>query len=291
VSAERAARRSSSDGLSLRTRPIWLLRARAELPRVLLGLLTLWGLAASARFALAPPRAWTPAQAPASTPSDRGAEGFATLFARRYLEWSAADPTAFDRALSAYEGPGVEAGAGFSLPAGGAQHVLWAEVVQARETGIGRHVYTVAVQTDAAGLVYLAVPVTRAPGRGLSLDGYPALVGAPAAGPSQAPQRLDEVTDGALSTVVQRALRNYLAGSAGELAADLAPGAQVSAPAGGFSLLALDRLQWEPDRRSVLALVEAGDVRGARYLLEYELDVARAQGRWEVGAIEMDPLA
>jgi Conjugative transposon protein TcpC len=290
VSADRPAARRPTNALSVRTRPLWLLRARAELPRVMLALLTLWGLAASVRFAVAPPGAAPRAEEPMPAPPDRGAEGFATLFARRYLEWSSSEPTAFDRSLSAYEGPGLEAGAGFSLPAAGAQHVLWAEVVQAREAGTGRHVYTVAAETDAAGIVYLAVPVGRTPGRGLALEGYPAFVGAPTAGPAQAPPRLPEVADGALSTVVQRALRNYLAGSTNELAADLAPGAQVSAPAGDLTLLALDRLQWESDGRSVVALVEAGDGRGARYLLEYELDVARAQGRWEIGAIGMDPL-
>jgi hypothetical protein len=39
----------------------------------------------------------------------------------------------------------------------------------------------------------------------------------------------------------------------------------------------------------VLALVQAEDGRGARYTLEYELDVTVTQGRWEVSAIQMDP--
>jgi len=39
----------------------------------------------------------------------------------------------------------------------------------------------------------------------------------------------------------------------------------------------------------VLAVVQAEDARGVRYTLAYEVDVVRAQGRWEISAIEMDP--
>ena len=39
----------------------------------------------------------------------------------------------------------------------------------------------------------------------------------------------------------------------------------------------------------MLAAVQAQDGRGAQYTLAYELDVARAQGRWEVSAVQMDP--
>ena len=53
----------------------------------------------------------------------------------------------------------MEADAGLELPASGEQHVEWAEVVQAREPAPGEHVYTVAAQTDTAGLLYLTVAV------------------------------------------------------------------------------------------------------------------------------------
>jgi hypothetical protein len=39
----------------------------------------------------------------------------------------------------------------------------------------------------------------------------------------------------------------------------------------------------------VLAVVQVRDRRGGRYALEYELDVVRADGRWEVAAVQMDP--
>ncbi len=84
-------------------------------------------------------------------------------------------------------------------------------------------------------------------------------------------------------------MRNYLAGSASELAADLAPGARVSLPGEGLALQSLQSLQWAPGAGAVLAVVQAQDQRGAQYTFSYELDVARAQGRWEIAAIQMDP--
>jgi hypothetical protein len=100
---------------------------------------------------------------------------------------------------------------------------------------------------------------------------------------------LREVSEPALTTVVERALRNYLAGSSSELAADLALGARVSLPGDELSLQSLQSLRWAPGAGAVLALVQAQDQRGASYTLAYELDVLRAQGRWEVSAIQMGP--
>ena len=60
-------------------------------------------------------------------------------------------------------------------------------------------------------------------------------------------------------------------------------------PAASLSLESVQRLDWAQGAGTVLAVVAAGDTRGARYTLAYELDVARVQGRWEVSAIQMDP--
>jgi hypothetical protein len=84
-------------------------------------------------------------------------------------------------------------------------------------------------------------------------------------------------------------LRNYLARSESELAADLAAGAQVSLPGAALELQSLDSVDWSPDRRSVLVVVRARDERGAQYTLGYELDVRSTAGRWEVSAIQMNP--
>jgi hypothetical protein len=276
--------------LTVRTRALWRIRLTREVPRYLLYALSLTGLAASARFAIAPPRPSLPTsviRAPA--PQDRAAEGYAALFARRYLTWNAAEPQASARALEPFLGSGIEATGGLELPPVGQQRVEWDEVVQTREAAPGEHVYTVAVQTDGAGLFYLTVPVERTGGGSLALAGYPAFVGAPAAEPARLPSHLREVTEPALATVVKRALRNYLAASSGELAADLSAGARVSLPAQPLTLESMQRLDWAAEGSAVLATVQAQDLRGVRYTLAYELDVVRAQGRWEVAAVQVDP--
>jgi hypothetical protein len=257
--------------VTIATRPLWRMRLGRELSRYLVSAMSVAGLAVSVRYALAPPR---PAAAPAShgtpAPPDRAAEGYAVLFARRYLTWNAAEPQAGARALDAFIGEGME-------PA-----------VQERDSAPGEHVYTVAAQTDTAGLLYLTVTVMRTAG-GVALAGYPAFVGAPSSAQAPPGARLQAVGDPALATVVARALRNYLAPAAGELAADLSPGAHVSLPAAALSLESVQRLDWSPDGRSVRAVVQAQDGRGVQYTLAYELDVVREQGRWEVSAVQMNP--
>ncbi|MCW3027420.1 MAG: hypothetical protein JWN81_631 [Solirubrobacterales bacterium] len=274
---------------TITTSPLWRIRTAREMPRYLLCSLAVAGIVASARFAIAPPRPVPrePSHQPAAP--DRAAEGFATLFARRYLTWNAGDPLATQRALQAFAGPGMEPDAALQLPASGRQRVEWAEVVQQREPASGEHVYTLAAQTDTAGLLYLTVSVARAVDGRLALVGYPSIVGPPASGPAQAPARSHEVVNPVLATVVQRALRNYLAASDGELAADLTSGARVSFPGTPLTLISMQRLDWSPDGRSVVAVVQARDARGVQYTLVYEVDVVQLAGRWEVSAVQVDP--
>jgi hypothetical protein len=276
--------------VSVSAMPLWRMRVARELPRYLVCALSVAGLAASARFAIAPPRpAAATALARTPPPPDRAAEGYASLFARRYLTWNAGEPQANQQALAAFVGPGMEANAGLQLPRSGEQRVEWVEVVQEREPEHGEHVYTLAAQTDTAGLLYLTVTVLRRSDGSLALAGYPAFVGAPASGPARAPTGLREVGDSTLTIVVERALRNYLSASSSELAADLTGGARVSLPAMALSLESLQRLDWSPGGGSVVAVVQAQDRRGAQYALGYELDVAREQGRWEISAVQVDP--
>jgi len=275
--------------VSVTARPLWRLRLQRELPHRLLQAVAAFGLLASARYAIDPP-APIPARAPApvSAGGSLAAEGFAAMFARRYLSWDAADPEAHRLALAPYLGPEMEAEAGFQPPQTGAQRALWTQVVEARAAGDGEGRYTVAVQTDASGLVYLSVGVTRVSGGALALSGYPAFVGPPPTAPALAPEQLGEVQDASLRTVVARALRNYLAGAGSELAADLAGGTQIPLPATALTLESLDAVDWEADGRSVLALVHAEDSAGGRYELAYRLSVAEIAGRWEISAIEVD---
>jgi Conjugative transposon protein TcpC len=277
--------------VTITTRPLWRIRLARGLPRMLLLGISFAGLTASARYAIAPPRPVASVRARPSAPApDLAAEGFAQLFARRYLTWEADDPEARERALASYLGADMEPGAGLQPPSGGEEQVQWTDVVQERTAAPAERVYTVAAQTDTAGLVYLTVSVARSPGGMLELAGYPAFVGAPANGPAVASGGLREVTDPALQTVVERALRNYLADSGAELAADLTSAARVSLPAQALSLEAVRRLDWSPEGgEAVSALVQAQDGRGARYTLAYELDATRVGGRWEIAAIQMNP--
>lgn len=183
----------------------------------------------------------------------------------------------------------MEPDAGLQLPVNGRQRVEWAEVVQQREPARGEHVYTLAAQTDTDGLLYLTVTVERRADGRLTLAGYPAIVGAPASDPAPAVTRSREVVDSGLATVIQRALRNYLAGSAGELAADLTSEATVSFPGQPLALVAMQRLDWSADGKSVVATIQSRDARGVQLLLTYELDVVQVAGRWEVSAVQVNP--
>ena len=277
-------------------RPLWRLRLLHEAPRYLLYAVCVAGLSASARFAIAPPRETARASTPVPRRADTAAEGYAVLFARRYLTWDASAPQSGQQLLEAMAGGasgtgggGLEADDGLTPSTSGSEQVDWAEVVQSRALGPAAEMYTVAAQTDAAGLVYLAVAVERRADGSLALDGYPAFIGAPAEGPIQAPPRTPEVRTPALTAVVRRGLSNYLAGSREELSADLARNARVSLPAVGLTLEALQGLAWSSRGRSVYAVVRARDRSGTRYTLGYELDVIRPGGRWEISAIQMDP--
>jgi hypothetical protein len=285
-----AAVRSAAGEVRLTTRPLWRLRIQRQLPRYVVSAVALAGLLASARFAIAPPRpaASPPPQSPLEA-SDLGAEAYAAQFARRYLTWSSAEPLDSARSLEAFSGPEMEPAAGLRLPPSGEQRVEWLEVVQARQPVPDVHVYTVAAQTDTAGVLYLSVPVERERDGTLALAGYPAFVGSPSYVPARLPSQLRDVTDVVLATVVERGLRNYLSGSEANLDADLASGARVSLPGLGLELDSVAHLYWAAGGGAVLALVQAHDARGVRYSLAYEVDVTQAGGRWEIAAVQMDP--
>jgi hypothetical protein len=268
--------------------PMWRLRLRRGIPRYVFLAVASFGIAASARFAIAPPRpARLATQVARQAVLDRGAEAYAVLFARRYLSWTA-EGTSSGPGVQPLAGGALESNAGLVVPGGAAQRVEWAEVVQAREPLDGEHVYTVAAQTDAAGLLYLTVSVVRLASRALALAGYPAFVGPPAAVASPTPAREVAVHDPELEVVLHRALANYLSGSGSELAADLTAGAQVSLPPNPMSLESIQRPTWAQGG-AVQVIAQANDGRGVRYTLAYELDVARVRGRWEISAIQTDP--
>ena len=276
--------------VSVVTRPLWRLRAGPVLTRALIRGAAVVGLLASARFALDPPRSVV-RRSVATTPVDLPAQGYVTLFTRRYLPWDAAAPDAHQRGLAGFAGNGMDPDAGMRLPTAGRQSVRWAQVVQERPEAADEWVYTVAAETDAGELEYLSVPVRHPPQGAVSLAGYPALVGPPsAAAGGDVTASLPDVEDPSLAAVVRRALANYLSGSASELAADLGAGARVSLPTTPLTLDGVQSLKWSPGG-SVIAVSDASDADGVQYTLAYEMDVVRAGARWEVTAIQMDPTA
>lgn len=298
-----APERKHAASVSLTATPLWRIRIWQDLPRWLLHAAAAAGLIASIRFAVAPPRPQAPARHIGSIGhADPEAEGFASLFARAYLTWQQGDPEARRRALEPFAGPGLSLEAGTQPPAQGSQQVLFEQVVQERDPLPDLHVYSIAVETEPQGLaesqglaepqglVYITVPVLHPRGGALSLAGYPAFVGPPVSAPAQAAlQAGGEVQDSALRTVVQRALRNYLAPAPSDLAADLTPAANVSPPAQGLTLEALQSLTWAVGGAdAVVAQVAAVGPGGARYTLAYEVQVRDVAGRWEVAAIEME---
>jgi Conjugative transposon protein TcpC len=273
----------------VRARPLWHIRLWQDLPRWLLHAAALAGLIASVRYAVAPPRALAPTPTASIRPADLQAEGYATLFARAYLTWQQDDPEARRRALEQFGGPGLSLEAGTQPPPEGSQQVLFEQVVQEREPQPHLHVYCIAVQTEPQGLIYITVPVLHPPGGSLSMAGYPAFVGPPTSAPAHpALQGGAEVQDASLRTVLTRALRNYLAPASSDLAADLAPGAEISPPSQGLSLEALQSLTWAVGRSdAVIAQVAVVGAGGARYTLAYEVQVQDLGGRWEIAAIQM----
>jgi len=274
--------------VAVRTQSLWRIRLARELPRYAVLAAAAFGLLATVRFTIAPPRPIEVTASSSTAAVDPAAQAYAALFARRYLTWDAREPLRDERELTPFVGSQLAPAAGFVPPAEGAQAVAWVEVVQSREREAGSHVYTVAAQTSS-GLVYLTVGVTRTAAGALALTGYPALVGAPASSAAIAPPRLRTVEDPALQTVVHRGLSNYLAGAETDLAADLAPGAAVSPPSIALQLSSIVNETWAPGGGSVLATVQASDGRGARYELTYEIDVALSHGRWELSAIQTEP--
>lgn len=271
--------------------PLWRIRLWQELPRRLLHAAAAFGLIASIRFAVAPPRPIEPDPRPASSEAaDLQAQGFAARFARAYLSWQQNDPQARREALEPFAGAALALEAGTQPPPSGSQQVLFEQVVAEREAQPHLRVCTVAVDTVPQGLVYLAVPVLQPPGGSLSLGGYPAFVGPPASTTAEpALEAGGEVQNASLRTVVTRALRNYLAPAPSDLAADLAPGANVSPPAQGLDLEALQSLTWAIGRHdTVVALVTAVGPGGARYTLAYEVAIRESAGRWEIAGIQAE---
>jgi hypothetical protein len=245
-------------------------RLRASAPRYLavaiVGLLLILGI----KSIVAPPQ---PASAPVSTAADEPSRSFALQFARAYLTYDARRPAGRNRALAALLPTTVAQGAGVFLESG-SQRVLWADIASDQTALVGGRVITVAAgistQPDP---VYLAVPVRHPPNGSVSLAGYPSFVGAPLVDTDAGGSSYEEVADPAVKEVVERVLRNYLAGSAQNLKADLSEEAHITLPTVDLSLETVEQLAWLGGEGSsaVLATLLARDTRNVTYTLTYEV--------------------
>ncbi|MFI5028763.1 MAG: hypothetical protein ACHQCF_07280, partial [Solirubrobacterales bacterium] len=155
----------------------------------------------------------------------------------------------------------------------------------------GGRVITVAAEVSTQRLpLYLAVTVAQPRGQPLQLVGYPSLVGASSIAPTSAAPPREPVTDPALTEVVDRVLRNYLAGAAPDLKADLSTNAQVTLPTRRLRLREVEQIVWlgGPESGAVLATLTATDTQGTTYTLTYELGIAYRE-RPYVDFIEVVP--
>ncbi len=248
----------------------------------------------SSRSASAPPSSpplRAPRREPATDPYDAPSQDFALQFARAYLSYDAAHPGARARALAPYIGGGQLAAAAGFTPVRGRQLVRWVDVASDQPALAGGRVITVAASVSTQRLpLYLAVSVEHPRGQPLRMLGYPSLVGAPSIAPPAAAPAREPVSDPALVQVVDRVLRNYLAGSTPDLEADLGPDAQVTLPTTRLRLDEVQQLLWlgAPGSGAVLATLTATASDGATFTLTYELGIERRE-RPYVDFIEVVP--
>jgi hypothetical protein len=268
----------------VQTRSMRSLRWSLGLTRWLLYALVAVGVLADIRFALLPPAPRMLVRVVQDV-NDSGGQWFADEFARAYLSWGP-DPAARERALAPYLGPSADPNLGVRPTPGATQVVESAQVASRRQVGDDTVGYTVAVLTSTDGLIYLEVDVTRVGSNRYALTHFPAIVAAPSVGRAGEldAAELPVVTNGALRSVLDRALKNYLIGSVQDLDADLANGALVTPPSLPLTLEQVWRLAVEPSG-AIIATVLAQDRNGTTYTLSYTVGAVRRSGRWEISMI------
>jgi hypothetical protein len=261
-------------------------RVRARIPRVVAMIFVALLSATGLRVILSGPPEAPAARTVVTSSGDQGATSFAEAFTRTYLTWEGNDPEARAQELKPFLGGGLDEDGGVQPTEGESQSVSWTAVLGDRREGT-RRLVTVMAQTSE-GVTYLNVPVERNRRGFLAITGYPAIVGPPAVDAEQQAPTEDEVEDGALKTVVTRALTNYLAANQRNLLADLTPDAVVSLPSAALKLRQVNQVTWVKPRRRVAVQVTAQDDRGTTWTLRYELDVLH-RDRWYVRSLQVNP--
>jgi len=253
-------------------------RIRARAPRYAFLAFVVLMCLAGIRSVLSPtsPSVAPPASGP---PLDYAEQSYALAFSQAYLTYDSASPEEREAALVSFASSGFEIGAGFSPPQSGSQRVQWANVAQVQRPLLGGVIITVAAKLSTGPQpIYLSVPVDRERGGAIYLAGYPSFVGPPLSTTGSTTEQGGEpVDDAEVSSLVKRALANYLAGDAENLSADLADAATVTLPTNQLSLEGVDQLDWVKGGGggAVLATITAADPRGGAYTLRYEVGVGR----------------
>lgn len=207
---------------------------------------------------------------------DAPSQDLALRFVRTYLSYDSADPQAREEALRPYLSEGLAADGGFSATHG-SRRVVWEDVASDQKALAGGRVITIAADlSDEPVPVFLAVTVHHEAGKPLSILGYPSFVGAPAVTSSMSEPSRQAVSERPVDEVVERVLRNYLAGSVTDLRADLTSNADVTLPTLSLHVQEVKEIDWisRPGSGAVLATLVAGGTGGDIYTLTYELGIA-----------------
>ena len=242
------------------------------------------------------PRKPTPAvHAPRPAPAwpDDDARAFAADFARAYLSYSPKRPQTSARAVQAFAAPEL---ASSVAPEYGehAPRQAVASVMVARTAKLdARHaLVTVAATVEGAPTTrYLTVPVARDATGGLVVSDLPSVAAGPARASVEQPatEPLAVSERAAITPVVTRFLRAYLAGDASGLEYLVPAGVRIRAPTHGQQLVDVGELALaEPPsghERLVLVALRARDLAGDSVSsLRYRLRLVE-RDRWYVAAV------
>ncbi len=263
-------------------------QVRARAPRALFYVLVLILCVSGLRSILGGPAQAEPARVTSAQTTDWTVAAYAQDFARAYLTWGAEEPAGDrEQRLATFLADDLDPSGGVRPAKGADQAVAWTSVVGVRRVAGDRQIVTLHVGTSGRPL-FLAVPVDRTEDGKLGIPAYPAIVGPPASDTRARDADEPRVEDGGLSTVAERALRNYLALNRDDLMADLSAGAVVAPPSDPLELDGVEDITWVARGRRVAVQVTAADEQGTQLTLRYELEVAKTD-RWYVRSIHIDP--
>jgi hypothetical protein len=217
---------------------------------------------------------------------DLAAQGFAEAFTRAYLTWDSTHPERHEKQVGAFTSESLGPGAGLSVPARGAQHLVWTAAVRDDPVSRSRRLITVAAETNTGVSYFVSVSVQRDRRGLIAVSRYPALVGAPPVDTRTGFVDEPDVDDQQLRTVVGRAVANYLRRERTNLRADLDPEAVIALPAARLKVRSIDSITWVRPGRVAVELQAEG--RGATWTLRYELAVVM-RDRWYVRSIQTNP--